>query len=685
MVIATRRPKPLSPVNSTLEALPAHAAAGGGSLYQHALERMHAGFCVIKVLFDEQDRPMDYLFLEVNPAFERHTGLVDPVGRRMSELEPNHEKDWFTIYGHVARTGEATQFELEAKALGRAYSVDAVRVGAAGDDTVAVLFFDVSARKRMEGELGESEARFSALADGLPMPVWVLDEQGHSRFVNSAFTEFFGGDENRVPEDVWRGLVHPDDASVFEYELRGALSAQRSMNALVRARRADGEWRWLEMNARPRFSRNGHFVGLAGSSPDVTERRDIELAREELLQSERTARGAAENTARLKDEFLATLSHELRTPLTTILGWSELLLQRVEADSPLRKGLGVIASSANAQKRLISDMLDLSSMLLGKVQLEVEVLDLGEQLRQAMGAQELVAEGKALDVTVDVPDRPCLVLGDATRMQQVLWNLLSNAIKFTPAEGAVTLRLEDLPEGWQVTVQDSGDGIAPEFLNHLFGRFRQADGTTTRRHGGLGLGLAIVQQLVELHGGTVAAASEGHGHGATFTVRLPRYSPDQGSRPLREVISGGPIIERIVEPYPLRGLHLLAVEDQVEVLEYLRRMLEEQGAAVTSASSAGEALALLDENRHERFDVLLTDIGMPGMDGYGLIRTLREDMGVDADALPAVAVTALARADDRRRALASGFQEHVAKPYSVAQLVAAVRHVQATGERTALH
>ncbi len=657
--------------------MPDAGPLSNSSALQHSvLSQVNAGFCVVQVLFD-QDVAVDYRFLEVNTAFERHTGLANVVGRRMREIEPQHEDEWFRLYGQVASTGQPAHFELEARALGRAYSVDAVRVGDPADHHVAILFFDVSTRKAMEVELGESEARFSALADGLPMPVWVLDEQGHARFVNSAFTEFFGGDETRVPENAWRGLVHPDDASVFDYELREALAAQRSMHALVRARRADGQWRWLEMNARPRFSRAGHFIGLAGSSPDVTERREIELAREELLQSERAARSAAENMARLKDEFLATLSHELRTPLTTILGWSELLLQRVEEDSPLRKGLGVIAGSAQAQKRLISDMLDLSSMLLGKVQLEVEVLDLRNQLSEALGAQELVAEGKALQVSLSLPEHPCLVLGDATRVQQVLWNLLSNAIKFTPAAGSIRLLLEEQEGHWQIQVHDSGDGIAPEFLAHLFGRFRQADGTTTRRHGGLGLGLAIVQQLVELHGGTVSAASDGHGQGATFTVCLPRYEPEQGRRPLREVVSGGPIIEQVIEPYPMRGLHVLAVEDQPEVLEYLRRMLQEQGATVVTASSAGEALALLDETEKvAAFDVLLTDIGMPGMDGYGLIRTLREELGVDAEALPAVAVTALARADDRRRALSSGFQEHVAKPYSVAQLVAAVRHVR---------
>jgi len=660
------------------------APAPEPDLHHGVLEHINAGFCVIQVLF-EGEQAVDYRFIEVNDAFERHTGLKGAQGKRMSALEPKHEREWFRIYGEVARTGKPAQFEMDARALGRSFAVDAVRVGKPGEDKVGILFFDVTARKQIEVELGESEARFSALADGLPMPVWVLDERGHARFVNSAFSEFFGGDETRVAEDVWRGLVHPDDASVFEYELQQALTVQRSMHALVRARRADGQWRWLEMNARPRFSRMGRFIGLAGSSPDVTERREIELAREELLQSERAARSAAENMARLKDEFLATLSHELRTPLTTILGWSELLLQRVDNTSPLFKGLNVIASSATAQKRLISDMLDLSSMLLGKVQLEVEVLDLRTQLGEALGAQEPVAEGKALDVSLQLPDQPCLVLGDATRLQQVFWNLLSNAIKFTPAEGRIEAQVRADGGYWTITLRDTGDGIAPEFLHHLFSRFRQADGTTTRRHGGLGLGLAIVQQLVELHGGTISAASDGHGHGSTFTVRLPQYLPDAARRPLREVFSGPILDPTVVEPHPLRGLHVLAVDDQPEVLEYLRRMLEEQGASVSAVGSAGEALALLADSGHLQYQVMLTDIGMPGMDGYGLVRTLREDMAVAATDLPAVAVTALARADDRRRALASGFQEHVAKPYSVAQLVSAVRSVQPQRSSDALH
>ncbi|MEE7547600.1 PAS domain-containing sensor histidine kinase, partial [Xanthomonas sp. Kuri4-1] len=487
------------------------------SHYREVFHNLDAGFCIIEVIF-EGARPVDYVFTEINAAFERFTGLKAAVGRSMRSLAPGHEEEWFERYGEVALTGNRIHFELQAKALGRWYTVDAFRIGEPEQRRVAVLFLDVTERKRVERELAESEARFSALADGLPMPVWVLDAQGVMRFVNSAYGEFFGVDASRGEVSAWSELLHPEDVPVFQFELGAALSQQRALRALVRARRHDGQWRWIEMAATPRYSADGRFIGLAGSSPDVTERREIEQAREQLLESERTARNEAESMARLKDEFLATLSHELRTPLTTILGWSELLMQRVDPSHPHYKGLSVIASSAKAQKRLISDMLDLSGMLLGKVQLEVETLDLVEQVREAIGAQEPAAEGKDQSLTLVAPEGPCPVLGDATRLQQVLWNLLSNAVKFTPAHGRIEVAVTREGGHVVVAVSDSGDGIATEFLPHLFGRFSQADGTTTRRHGGLGLGLAIVRQLVEMHGGQVSAASAGRS-GRTGSVR----------------------------------------------------------------------------------------------------------------------------------------------------------------------
>ena len=637
--------------------------------YQQFLGALEAGFCVVEVLF-EGGRAIDYVFREINPAFERFTGIHDALGRRMREIEPAHDEHWFQRYGEVALTGTPLRIDLPATALGRWYSVYAHRIGDAARHRVAILFIDITERKRIERELAESEARFSALADGLPMPVWVLDAEGVVRFVNSAYYEFFGVEAGAVVG--WDQLVHPEDLPVFRFELAAALAEPRAMHALVRARRSDGQWRWVEVNGTPRYSADGRFIGLAGSSPDVTERRQIEMAREQLLESERTARNTAESMARLKDEFLATLSHELRTPLTTILGWSDLLLQRLGPDDPSRKGLSVIASSARAQKRLISDMLDLSSMLLGKVQLEVEPLDLVEQVSEALRAQETMAREKQQRLSLQVPDFPCLIRGDATRLQQVFWNLLSNAIKFTPEQGHIDVSVTADAGHFVVRVSDSGDGIAPQFLPHLFGRFRQADATSTRRHGGLGLGLAIVQQLVEMHGGQVAAASEGQGLGATFSVTLPRQPADT-TAPLPQRRSAEALAEQVVEAQSLDGLRLLVVEDQPDVLDYLGRLLEEQAAQVTLAPSATTALEVLDNEGHEHFDALLTDIGMPGMDGYGLIRTIRDNMGLDAVALPAVAVTALARDDDRQRALASGFQAHLAKPYSISQLVAVIR------------
>ena len=514
------------------ERAPTKAPAPESDLHHGVLKHIHAGFCVIQVLF-EGEQAVDYRFIEVNDAFEQQTGLKDVQGKRMSALEPHHERDWFRIYGEVARTGQPAQFEMEARALGRSFAVDAVRVGEPGEDKVGILFFDVTARKQIEVELGESEARFSALADGLPMPVWVLDERGHARFVNSAFSEFFGGDETRVPEDVWRGLVHPDDASVFEYELQEALTVQRSMHALVRARRADGQWRWLEMNARPRFSRMGRFIGLAGSSPDVTERREIELAREELLQSERAARSAAENMARVKDEFLATLSHELRTPLTTIRGFAELyrqgaarvpeqtadLLRRIE-DEAARMGL------------LVEDLL-LLARLDRERPLSLAPVELPVLAADSVAAARAMAPDRRIELDIAPGSGPLVVRGDDARLRQVIGNLMTNALRHTPPEASVTLRLRAEPGNLAVIeVADTGPGLTPDQAERVFERFYRADASRTRRVGGTtgtGLGLAIVAALVTVHQGTVEV-TDTPGGGATFRVRLP-LAPDIDGEP----------------------------------------------------------------------------------------------------------------------------------------------------------
>lgn len=502
--------------------LASHPLGIPSDVYREMLHTLDAGFCIVQVVL-EDDHPVDGIFRLTNISFGRHLRLGSVVGQSLRDIMPEYEPEWIERYAGIALTGQRVHFEARARALRRWYSVEVMRVGPPDERLVGVLFMDITEHKRMERRLAESELRFNILADGLPMPVWVFDAQGVMRFVNTAYGEFFGVDLTSGTVPGWDAVLHPEDVLIFEFKLSAALKKQSALRTLVRARRYDGQWRWIEMSATPRYSHDGQFIGLTGTSPDVTERREIELAREQLLKSERTARNEAENMARLKDEFLSTLSHELRTPLTTILGWSELLLQRIDEHHPSYKGLSVIASSAKVQKRLISDMLDLSSMLLGKMQLEVEVLDLVEQIREVIGSHEQLAESKGQTLLLRAPEIPCLVLGDATRLRQVFENLLSNAIKFTPNYGSIDVEIHTDGDCFRVSVTDSGDGIAAEFVPHLFSRFRQADGTTTRCHGGLGLGLAIVQNLVDMHGGHVGATSPGLGKGATFTVWLSRY------------------------------------------------------------------------------------------------------------------------------------------------------------------
>jgi CheY-like chemotaxis protein/anti-sigma regulatory factor (Ser/Thr protein kinase) len=301
---------------------------------------------------------------------------------------------------------------------------------------------------------------------------------------------------------------------------------------------------------------------------------------------------------------------------------------------------------------------------------------------EVVNSQRPAAEAKGLALKVDVASQPALVLGDQTRLQQVIWNLLTNAIKFTPAGGWVQLQVRQHQERIEISVSDSGEGISPDFIEHLFARFRQAEAGASRRHGGLGLGLAIVKQLVELHGGDVSAASSGPGHGSTFTVRLPSLAT-----PLLESLESSGTRQMLAEARDqnsLAGLTVLAVEDQPDMLEYLRRVLEEQGARVISAASGAEAL---DAVRHAwsdgGVDLFLSDLGMPGMDGYELIRNVRQVLKLSPKELPAVAVTAFARMEDRTRALNAGFQAHLSKPYQVAQLVAVLNAVRKRDPRNA--
>lgn len=383
-----------------------------------------------------------------------------------------------------------------------------------------------------------------------------------------------------------------------------------------------------------------------------------------LLERERAARMEAERASRMRDEFLATVSHELRTPLNSVLGWTQVLRRAPDDAKTRAQALDAIERGARAQVRLIEDLLDMSRIISGKLRVAVQTVELRPLVEAAVESLQPAADAKAIRIEQTLGSFGGPIQGDPARLQQVVWNLLSNAVKFTPRGGRIHVRLERIGAHEQVSVEDTGLGIAPEFLPHVFDRFRQADSSITRHHGGLGLGLAVVKHLVDLHGGRVWAMSPGEGLGSTFHVQLPVAvvppDPREGEAPaaaLHGEADGGQV--------SLGGVRVLVVDDDRDACEVLRRVLEDCDASVTAASSGREALALLNGGEH---DVLVSDIGMPEMDGFQLIRELR----ARGSKLPAVAVTAFARPQDRIRALEAGFNMHIAKPFEPRELIVVI-------------
>lgn len=395
--------------------------------------------------------------------------------------------------------------------------------------------------------------------------------------------------------------------------------------------------------------------------------------REQLLASEQSARSEAEAASRLKDEFVATVSHELRTPLTAVLGWIHILRAGKLDDKAAAHALEIIERNARSQNQLIEDLLDVSRIITGKLRLDVRPVDPATIIEAAIEAVIPAAEAKEIRVQKVLDSKVSSISGDSARLQQVIWNLLSNAIKFTPRGGRVMVRLERVNSHIEISVSDSGEGIKKEFLPYVFDRFRQADGTSARRFGGLGLGLAIVRHLVELHGGTVQATSSGDGMGAMFTVSLPLLAIYQREADSERVHPGAsnayPPIEYADN---LSGLKVLVVDDEADTLELIKVLLGQCGATVTTASSAAEALPLLERVRP---DVIISDIGMPTEDGFEFIRKVRQLPPERGGKIPAVALTAYARAEDRLRVLRSGYQMHVSKPVELAELVTVVANV----------
>lgn len=434
--------------------------------------------------------------------------------------------------------------------------------------------------------------------------------------------------------------------------------------------RKDGVRINISLTVSPIRNADGRIIGASKIARDVSDRKALEAERETLLESERAARSEAERASRLKDEFLATLSHELRTPLNAIYGWSQILTPDSER-ADLAQGLDAIQRNARAQAQLIEDLLDMSRIISGKVRLNVQPTDLADVIQSALESVRPAAEAKEIILRKVLDHHAGQVSGDATRLQQIVWNLLTNAIKFTPKGGKVDVILARVNSHLEITVHDSGIGIEPEFLPIIFERFRQVDSSTTRSHGGLGLGLSIVKQLVELHGGTIRAESAGTDLGATFVVTLPLSPLKNGEDRVHPAAVSVSSLD--CGPIDLSGTKVLVVDDEPDARVLIERLLKQCGADVTTAGSALEGMQCV---RSFRPHVLVSDVGMPITDGYQFMRDVRSLADDEGGRTPAIALTAFARSEDRMRAMLAGFQVHVAKPIEPQELAVAIQSLR---------
>jgi PAS domain S-box-containing protein len=511
-----------------------------------------------------------------------------------------------------------------------------------------------------EQGLAATEERLRLATEGAGIATWEIDVATGNAVWSRQFYAMLGFASlpNAPRFSTWLERVHAEDRD----SLAAAFQASTAGGEFVHEHRvvAGGE-RWLSVYGK--LHRDGNAARLIGVATDITARKRAEAEREALLQQARDAQHLAEQAVRMKDEFLAMLSHELRTPMSAMHGWLHLLKTgKLTAEQQIT-ALDTIERNARVQTQLVNDLLDVSRIVTGKMDLETSVVQLDRAIESAVDSARLPAGSRGIDLVAHIGRGAWPVKGNPERLQQVFGNLLSNAIKFSPKGSRVEIRLDRAGEEAQIAVVDQGEGISADTLPHVFERFRQADSSSSRRHGGLGLGLAIVRSLVELHGGKVAAASAGLGKGATFTVTLPLVAQAGNAAPRTPAYSGGA---------DLHGVRVLVVDDDESNLQMIAQMLRLHGASVMISSDSSSATEVA---RSWDPDALILDIGMPNKDGYQLLPEIRAALGADKAALPAIALTGFASREDGARALQAGFQAHVAKPFDMEGLCQLVRRL----------
>ncbi|MBI1379538.1 MAG: PAS domain S-box protein [Planctomycetaceae bacterium] len=607
--------------------------------YQHLLASIDQGFSVIEMVYDDQGRAIDYRFLETNAAFERHTGLIDATGRRVRELVPGIEQHWVDIYARVAETGTSERFEQGSLAMARLFRVEAVRVGDPAQGQVALLFSDITERERLNRALQESEARFREMADGLPLIVWVHDAHGAQEFVNTAFCEFFGVAREEMRGGRWQAPTHPDDGGAYVAEFLACSRERRPFHAEVRVRAGDGQWRWLESWARPWFAHDGTFRGHIGTSADITERKTVEQA---LRDADRN-----------KDEFLATLAHELRNPLAPIHNVA-LLIEKDPSPEMIANAAGVLRRQVGQMARLLDDLFDVSRLTLRRLTLQTAAVDLRDVVADALEQTRAHLERAEQSVVLDLPEEPVLLHGDRLRLAQALANLLNNAARYNTGPGTVVVRVARRDDCAEVSVKDQGIGIPRQVLNSVFGMLVQGHADHRNTRSGLGIGLTLVKGLVELHGGTVEAHSEGEGMGAEFTVCLPALSDAS----LPDVAAETPRLPRTDG-----AQRILIVDDNVDSAESMAILLANCGYDTRTAHDGASALRCAEEFRPV---AVLLDMGLPDMSGLEVVQQIRQ--AAWGRTMRLAALSGWGQESDKQRATAAGCDDHITKPADLAQL-----------------